>query len=94
MDRENVMQALDLCSNALYCADPNSRCGQCPYRTKDMTGTNEMNCSDVLMADALALLKEQGKALYELGQLLKERAEETERLKTPTAGDNHIPLRW
>ncbi len=41
-----------------------------------------------------ALLKEQEKALYELGQLLKERAEEIERLKMPTAGDNHIPLRW
>lgn len=26
--------------------------------------------------------------------LLKERAEEIERLKTSTAGDNHIPLRW
>jgi hypothetical protein len=26
--------------------------------------------------------------------LLKQQAEETERLKTPTAGDNHIPLRW
>lgn len=26
--------------------------------------------------------------------MLKERAEEIERLKTPTAGDNHIPLRW
>ncbi len=26
--------------------------------------------------------------------LLKEQAEEIERLKTPTAGDNHIPLRW
>lgn len=27
-------------------------------------------------------------------ELLKEQAEEIERLKTPTAGDNHIPLRW
>lgn len=25
---------------------------------------------------------------------MKEQAEEIERLKTPTAGDNHIPLRW
>ncbi len=47
-----------------------------------------------LVRDSIALLKEQEKALYELGQLLKERAEEIERLKTPTAGDNHIPLRW
>ena len=44
--------------------------------------------------ETIILLKEQEKALYELGQLLKERAEEIERLKTPTAGDNHIPLRW
>lgn len=44
--------------------------------------------------DAIAMLNEQEKALYELGQLLKERAEEIERLKTQTAGDNHIPLRW
>jgi len=26
--------------------------------------------------------------------LLKEQEAEIERLKTPTAGDNHIPLRW
>lgn len=26
--------------------------------------------------------------------LLKEQAEEIERLKKSTAGDNHIPLRW
>ena len=44
--------------------------------------------------DAIVLMNEQEKALYELGQLLKERAEEIERLKTPTAGDNHIQLRW
>ena len=47
-----------------------------------------------LVRDSIAMLKEQEKALYELGQPLKERAEEIERLKTPTAGDNHIPLRW
>ena len=59
MDMENVIKGLELCSDALYCADPNSRCSQCPYRTKDMTGTDERNCSDILMADALELLKEQ-----------------------------------
>ena len=58
-DRENVIKGLELCSDALYCADPSSRCSQCPYRTKDMTGTDERNCSDILMADALAMLKEQ-----------------------------------
>lgn len=57
MDREKVIKALKLCSDALYCADPSSRCSQCPYRTKDMTGTDERNCSDILMADALALLE-------------------------------------
>lgn len=31
---------------------------------------------------------------YETIALLKEQADEIERLKKPTAGDNQIPLRW
>ena len=38
------------------------------------------SCINAVSSDAIALLKEQ--------------AEEIERLKTPTAGGNHIPLRW
>ena len=37
-------------------------------------------CAMALRFDALAMLKEH--------------EAEIERLKTPTAGDNHIPLRW
>lgn len=58
--------------------------------------------------EILALLKEQDDEIYALGvelaaanelaegyaELLEEKEEEIERLKTPTAGDNHIPLRW
>lgn len=51
-------------------------------------------CRQQVLTDALYLLKEQEKALYELGQLLKEQAEEIERLKKPNAGDNKIPLKW
>lgn len=38
------------------------------------------DCTDRMKKDALAVLEEQ--------------EAEIERLKTPTAGDNHIPLRW
>lgn len=58
--------------------------------------------------DALNLLKEQEAAYQGAEELLrqktilfddaikrlKEQETEIERLKTPTAGDNHIPLRW
>lgn len=87
MDREKVIKGMEMCISPDECS-PND----CPYYERP---NNESGlCWDRLMTDALALLKEQEKALYELGQLLKERAEEIERLKTPTAGDNHIPLRW
>ena len=81
-DREKVIKGLEICtSKPCYCTD-------CPYKANCCLDSQEV------MEDALALLKEQEKALYELGQLLKEQAEEIVRLKTPTVGDNQIPLRW
>ena len=59
----------------------NQRAGRELWADKphDIQETDIAN-ADTIFADALALLKEQ--------------EEEIERLKTPTAGDNHIPLRW
>ena len=67
IDGEKVIKGLERCSK-----HDGSECPHCPYFNGE--------CTDDLMADALALLKEL--------------AEEIERLKTSTAGDNHIPLRW
>lgn len=47
MDREKVIQGLDICYN-----DPPAKCGNCPYYKFE-------NCYDMLCLDALALLKEQ-----------------------------------
>ena len=88
MNREKVIKGLEC-----HRIDNNHRinCADCPYYVED---DNYIQCVNDLHDDALALLKEQEKALYELGQLLKDRAEEIERLKKPTAGDNKIPLKW
>ena len=46
MDRDKVMKGLQTCSN------PNAPCDGCPYFA-------ELNCTEILCRDALALLKEQ-----------------------------------
>ena len=93
-DKEKVKKGLDICTSK----EP---CNGCPY-------LKERNCSLAMVADALALLKEQDVAYQGAVELLrqktilfddaikrlKEQETEIERLKTPTAGDNHIPLRW
>ena len=50
MDREKVIKGLEICKERNYC------CPACPYYDVDA----EMGChSNELMADALAMLKEQ-----------------------------------
>jgi len=49
-DREKVIKGLEICKERNYC------CPECPYYDRDA----EMGChSNELMADSLALLKEQ-----------------------------------
>lgn len=50
IDREKVIEALELCINQ------HKNCNDCPYH-------NEMFCADVLMFEALELLKNQNKML-------------------------------
>ena len=77
-DREKVIKGLECCMK--WTGEPNTATCHC----SDCSYTNMdilgQRCLIDLINDALAMLKEQ--------------AEEIERLKTPTAGDNHIPLRW
>ena len=50
MDREKVIKGLEICKERNYC------CPECPYYDRDAV----MGChSNELMADALAMLKEQ-----------------------------------
>lgn len=78
--REKSMQELN-----------HDECFDCPYRPNE-----KKTCESIepILDDILVLLKEQEEALHKLGQLLKERGEEIARLKTPTASDNKIPLKW
>ena len=93
-DREKVIKALECC----YCNFPKQMdCNNCPY---DKICYHDKACS-LMLRDALALLEEQQQQIWEfqdqveyLTDKLKNRAEEIERLKTPTAGGNQIPLRW
>ena len=88
MDRGKVIKGLEF-TKAMITFNPSTGEDIEPENLNEADKTSYDAC-----VGAIALLKGQEKALYELGQLLKERAEEIERLKTPTAGDNHIPLRW
>jgi hypothetical protein len=66
-----------------HCFHGQECCGdtECPYYIEHLSDSCCLeDCQENLKVDAITLLKEQ--------------AEEIERLKTPTAGDNHIPLRW
>ena len=85
MDREKVKYDIERC----ICHVPDA-CRDCSHYKHG----EYLDCMEELLKDALAMLKEQEKALHELGQLLKEQAEEIVRLKTPTVVDNQIPLRW
>ena len=85
MDREKVKYDIERC----ICHVPDV-CRDCSHYKHG----EYLDCMEELLKDALAMLKEQEKALHELGQLLKEQAEEIVRLKTPTVVDNQIPLRW
>ena len=79
IDREKVIKGLTHCTRPTEYGKGGNHCMDCPYT--EAIGFNQFKCNgQQMMKDALALLKEQ--------------AEEIERIKTPTAGDNHISLRW
>lgn len=92
MDRENLIEGLEYCKKhgALGGNDCNGHYEYTDnlqniievnnYRKDCIYGQCKTGCVVTLIDNTLAMLKE--------------RAEEIERLKTPTAGDNHIPLRW
>lgn len=61
MDRDKVMKGLQTCSN------PNAPCDGCPYFA-------ELNCTEILCRDALALLKEQEEPLVLCQETLSEDA--------------------
>ena len=75
IDREKVLKGLECCIRHGENAEVGcGRKNECPYEA------NGLKCWLDLNRDILTLLKEQEKALYELWQLLKERAEDIERL--------------
>ena len=60
MDREKVIKGLEICKERNYC------CPECPYYDRDA----EMGChSNELMADALALLKEQQEQIEQMNYI-------------------------
>lgn len=61
-DREKVIKGLEICKERNYC------CPECPYYDRDA----EMGChSNELMAEALALLKEQEQRINFLEERLR-----------------------
>ena len=64
-----------------------------PDREKVIKGLRDI---DMFIAGRLGYEKAKNflRTIDEAVALLKEQEAEIERLKKPTAGDNHIPLRW
>ena len=62
-----------------HCNHHSPICRECPYITEDMTDENETQCFDILLRNALELLKDQDNQIHHMRLIIEEYEKELQR---------------